>query len=86
MNFLYEIFDWTWHLSNFGEFLWAIFMAIWALWYLFGMIFFLADDDSDKDTWSRAILRIGIYYLTPPSLILAVGYIGYLINEVGGRL
>ena len=75
---LYEMFEWTWHLSTFGGILWTIFMTFIMSWYglVWMPILIIADEDNDKIT----IISFAVYVFAPILLIGVVGYIGYLIN------
>jgi amino acid transporter len=73
---LYEIFDWTWHLSNVGDILWRIFISLVALWYMLGLFVVLL---LGAETWKEVVIYTSTYVLIPPILILIVGYIGYSI-------
>jgi hypothetical protein len=74
---LYEIFDWTWHLSTVGDILWRIFIGLVAMWYMAGLFIVLA---LGAESWKEALVNTSTYVLIPPIIIFIVGYIGFLIN------
>jgi hypothetical protein len=75
MQWLYTIFEWTWHLNSFGNFMWTVFLIAIFIWSFLGMLFIAGANDP---TLGRLIRFFTIWFTSPLIVLLLVGYIGYL--------
>lgn len=77
MDWMYELYEWTWHLGTFGNVLWATYLGLNVFGY-FTPLFLATKDIYDEHPYRNTFgvwgVQIGLFF--------TIGGIGYLIYNI----